>query len=131
MHHSPNYPHVNKDGKHLSHWFGDKRHYVPWYDSNADYNTNSKSYYDFLGFRIRQLDLMTEKVNALLDEDIRFDDSHLKAKDSELENLISEVRTIANSNKHDISQLTSEVNHLKNQFESMQSTLNSLEKRVK
>ena len=37
--HDPlNDPSYNKDGWHLSHWFGDKRHFRPWYDDDADYN---------------------------------------------------------------------------------------------
>ena len=67
----PNKAHVNKDGVHISHWFGDKRHFTAWFDPNADYNTNSKSYYDYLGFRIKQLDLQTEKINELLRRNIK------------------------------------------------------------
>lgn len=63
-------PRYNKDGWHLSHFFGDKRHFVPWYDVEADYNTNAKSYYDYLGFRIAQLDAMLDAINFLLRKNV-------------------------------------------------------------
>lgn len=70
--HDPrNDPSYNKDGWHLSHWFGDKRHFRPWYDDDADYNTNAKSYYDYLGFRISQLDAMIDAINKLLRRDVK------------------------------------------------------------
>lgn len=70
--HDPrNDPSYNKDGWHLSHWFGDKRHFRPWYDDDADYNTNAKSYYDYLGFRIAQLDAMIDAINKLLRRNIK------------------------------------------------------------
>lgn len=70
--HDPrNDPSYNKDGWHLSHWFGDKRHFRPWYDDDADYNTNAKSYYDYLGFRIAQLDAMIDAINKLLRRDVK------------------------------------------------------------
>ena len=70
--HDPlNDPSYNKDGWHLSHWFGDKRHFRPWYDDDADYNTNAKSYYDYLGFRIAQLDALIDAINKLIKRDIK------------------------------------------------------------
>lgn len=70
--HDPlNDPSYNKDGWHLSHWFGDKRHFRPWYDDNADYNTNAKSYYDYLGFRIAQLDAIIDAINKLIKRNIK------------------------------------------------------------
>ena len=70
--HDPrNDPSYNKDGWHLSHWFGDKRHFRPWYDDDADYNTNAKSYYDYLGFRIAQLDALIDALNKLIKRDIK------------------------------------------------------------
>lgn len=63
-------PRYNKDGWHLSHFFGDKRHFIPWYDTEADYNTNAKSYYDYLGFRIAQLDNMLDAINFLLRKNV-------------------------------------------------------------
>ena len=68
-------PRFNKDGWHLSHWFGDKRHFRPWYDDNADYNTNAKSYYDYLGFRIRQLDYIIWAINSLMRRDVQVQDT--------------------------------------------------------
>ena len=65
-----NDPRYNKDGWHLSHFFGDKRHFIPWYDVEADYNTNAKSYYDYLGFRIAQLDAMLDAINFLLRKNV-------------------------------------------------------------
>lgn len=70
--HDPlNDPSYNKDGWHLSHWFGDKRHFRPWYDDDADYNTNAKSYYDYLGFRIAQLDAIIDAINKLINRNIK------------------------------------------------------------
>lgn len=70
--HDPrNDPSYNKDGWHLAHWFGDKRHFRPWYDDDADYNTNAKSYYDYLGFRIAQLDALIDALNKLIKRDIK------------------------------------------------------------
>lgn len=70
--HDPrNDPSYNKDGWHLSHWFGDKRHFRPWYDDDADYNTNAKSYYDYLGFRIAQLDALIDAINNLIKRNIK------------------------------------------------------------
>ncbi len=70
--HDPrNDPSYNKDGWHLSHWFGDKRHFRPWYDDDADYNTNAKSYYDYLGFRIAQLDAIIDAINKLIKRNIK------------------------------------------------------------
>ena len=70
--HDPrNDPSYNKDGWHLSHWFGDKRHFRPWYDDDADYNTNAKSYYDYLGFRIAQLDALIDAINKLIKRNIK------------------------------------------------------------
>lgn len=66
----PNDPSFNKDWADIAHWFGDKRHFRPWYDDDADYNTNAKSYYDFLARFIRQLDTMIGLINKLLAEDI-------------------------------------------------------------
>ena len=66
-----NDPSYNKDGWHLSHWFGDKRHFRPWYDDDADYNTNAKSYYDYLGFRIGQLDAIIDAINKLIKRNIK------------------------------------------------------------
>ena len=55
----------------MSHWFGDKRHFRPWYDDDADYNTNAKSYYDYLGFRIAQLDAIIDAINKLIKRNIK------------------------------------------------------------
>ena len=65
-----NDPSFNKDWADIQHWFGDKRHFRPWYDDDADYNTNAKSYYDFLARFIRQLDYMITLMNKLLDQNI-------------------------------------------------------------
>lgn len=70
-----NDPSFNKDWNDIRHWFGDKRHFRPWYDDDADYNTNAKSYYDFLARFIRQLDTMIGLINKLLDQDINVEDT--------------------------------------------------------
>ena len=58
-----NDPHYNKDGNSLPDWFGDKRHFRPWYDDDTDYNTNAKSYYDYIAYRTRQLDYIIDAIN--------------------------------------------------------------------
>lgn len=71
-----NDPHFNKDGNSLSHWFGDKRHFRPWYDDDSDYNTNAKSYYDFIAYRTRQLDYIIQAINKLLDRNLQVEDTN-------------------------------------------------------
>lgn len=73
---NPNDPHMSKDWSDILHWFGDKRHFRPWYDDDADYNTNAKSYYDFLARFIRQLDDMIQLINSLLKRDIQVNDTN-------------------------------------------------------
>ena len=71
-----NDPVFNKDGdRTISEWFGDKRHYRPWFDPDADYNTNAKSYYDYLAYRVKQLDYMINAINDLLRRDIDVKDT--------------------------------------------------------
>lgn len=66
-----NDPHFAKDsGQLLSDWFGDKRHFRPWYDSDADYNTNSKSYYDYIAYRTAQLDYLIDALNKALSRNL-------------------------------------------------------------
>lgn len=65
-----NNPSYNKDYNDFRHWFGDRRHFRPWYDDNADYNTNAKSYYDYLGLRVKQLNEALKQVNKALARDL-------------------------------------------------------------
>lgn len=44
--------------------------YLPWYDEYSDYNTNAKSYYDYLARYNRILKVLTDVVNHLLARDI-------------------------------------------------------------
>lgn len=69
-------PHFNKDGNSLSDWFGDKRHFRPWYDDDSDYNTNAKSYYDYIAYRTRQLDYIIQAINKLLDRNLQVEDTN-------------------------------------------------------
>lgn len=71
-----NDPHFNKDGNSLSHWFGDKRHFRPWFDDDSDYNTNAKSYYDYIAYRTRQLDYIIQAINKLLDRNLQVEDTN-------------------------------------------------------
>lgn len=71
-----NDPHYNKDGNSLSDWFGDKRHFRPWYDDDSDYNTNAKSYYDYIAYRTRQLDYIIQAINKLLDRNLQVEDTN-------------------------------------------------------
>ena len=49
--------------------------FEPWYDNRADYNTNAKSYYDYLARWNHYIKLMTDTINRLLDRDIEFLDT--------------------------------------------------------
>lgn len=48
----------------------DKRTRTPFYDDNADYNTNSKSYYDELARKAKVIELLTQRVWEY-DEELR------------------------------------------------------------
>lgn len=48
----------------------DKRTRTPFYDDNADYNTNSKSYYDDLARKAKVIELLTQRVWEY-DEELR------------------------------------------------------------
>lgn len=48
----------------------DKRIRTPFYDDNADYNTNSKSYYDDLARKAKVIELLTQRVWEY-DEELR------------------------------------------------------------
>lgn len=50
-------------------------HYEPFYDEHADYNTNAKSYYDYLARFNYMLWKMQEFINRLLDRNIEFTDT--------------------------------------------------------
>lgn len=41
------------------------RRFAPWYDDQADYNTNAKSYYDYLARRNKYLKYLTDAINYL------------------------------------------------------------------
>lgn len=56
-------------------WYGDKRHFRPWYDSNADYNTNAKSYYDYLAKLNGLLQALIDTINKLHARDINIQDT--------------------------------------------------------
>lgn len=67
--------------KHLSSWDGNafiNRYgsYAPWYDDKADYNTNAKSYYDYLARINKYLYYVEKIVNRLYDRNIEFEDSN-------------------------------------------------------
>lgn len=53
------------------------RRYTPFYDDTADYNTNSKSYYDYLArFNKALLGYMTDLINRLLNRNIEVEDTN-------------------------------------------------------
>lgn len=57
-------------------WNGEPRHFRPWYDDDADYNTNAKSYYDYLGRVMGFLDHFIEVLNELLARNINTKDTN-------------------------------------------------------
>lgn len=68
---------MRKDNHHDHHFDRQGRsHYDPWYSIKADYNTNAKSYYDYLA-RYNQFAHWTELlINRLLDRNIEVVDSN-------------------------------------------------------
>ena len=97
-------PSYNKDGWHLTHWFGDKRHFRPWYDDDADYNTNSKSYYDYLGFRLAQFEDVLKAINQLLRRNIAIGETSTvklnKEGDWQFQDVIT-LNAVAKISKHE------------------------------
>lgn len=66
--------------KHLLPWDGNgflnrSETYAPWYDDKADYNTNAKSYYDYLARVNRFLQDVVTQINRLLDRDLAVEDT--------------------------------------------------------
>lgn len=97
-------PSYNKDGWHLTHWFGDKRHFRPWYDDDADYNTNSKSYYDYLGFRLAQFEDVLKAINQLLRRNVATGETNTikmnKVGDWQFQDVIT-LNAVAKLSKHE------------------------------
>lgn len=52
------------------------RSYLPWYDDSADYNTNAKSYYDYLARLTKYLGIVEQFINRLLDRDLKVEDTY-------------------------------------------------------
>lgn len=50
-------------------------HYEPFYDEHADYNTNAKSYYDYLARFNRFIRVIEDFINRLLNRNIEFDET--------------------------------------------------------
>ena len=65
---------INWDKYYARRHFGHK-HFVPFFDTRADYNTNAKSYYDYLALRVQLLNEVVKQCNNLLRRDINFNDS--------------------------------------------------------
>lgn len=66
-------PHFNHDGRNAYH--SRRSSYEPWYDDKADYNTNAKSYYDYLARFNGYLFKLTDFVNRLSRRNITVEDS--------------------------------------------------------
>lgn len=52
------------------------RSFMPWYDSSADYNTDAKSYYDYLARTNQLMNVLTDLINDLIKRKINFNDSN-------------------------------------------------------
>lgn len=50
-------------------------HWQPWYDDRRDYNTNAPSYYDYLANTNKLLNIIIEKTNKLLRQNISVEDT--------------------------------------------------------
>lgn len=73
-------PHRPFEYPRRNHWGGNAfwhryESYEPWYDDKADYNTNAKSYYDYLARFNAFLREVVDAINRLLRRDIKFNDS--------------------------------------------------------
>lgn len=51
------------------------RQFAPWYDDSADYNTDAKSYYDYLARTNKLVDAMIEIINELVKRELSFTDT--------------------------------------------------------
>lgn len=51
------------------------RRFAPWYDDRADYNTDAKSYYDYLARNGYLMDAIVDEINRLLKREITFNDT--------------------------------------------------------
>lgn len=67
---APDYSQMSLNGRRFN-----ERRYEPWYSNDADYNTNAKSYYDFLARFNAILEMIEEVENRLLNRDISATDS--------------------------------------------------------
>ena len=56
--------------------FSYRHSYFPWYDDTADYNTNAKSYYDYLARNNKILSVLTDFVNRLMNRDLKVTDTN-------------------------------------------------------
>lgn len=62
-------------------WFKDipffqkRKYYEPWYDDKQDFNTNSKSYYDYLARFNHLIRTIVDHINRSLDRDLRFNNT--------------------------------------------------------
>lgn len=57
----------NEVGQQITNHYGEKLYYEPFYSDNADYNTNAKSYYDYLARYNGFMSTLVEFVNDLAD----------------------------------------------------------------
>ena len=59
----------------LSDMLFNHRRFMPWYDDRADYNTDAKSYYDYLARTNKLLNAISDLINGLLRREIAFNDT--------------------------------------------------------
>ena len=70
----------NSQAENLSGLLFNHRRFAPWYDDRADYNTDAKSYYDYLARNNKLMDAIVWAINYLLrHEDKHIDDTFLHA----------------------------------------------------
>lgn len=63
------YHKYSKHGRHHHHF------YEPWYDVHSDYNTNAKSYYDYLARFNGYIRVITDLINRLMNRNIETKDT--------------------------------------------------------
>lgn len=66
---------ANSQTASLSGMLFNHRRFAPWYDDRADYNTDAKSYYDYLARTNKLLDAISDLMNGLLKREISFSDT--------------------------------------------------------
>ena len=95
--------------------------YEPWYNDNVDFNTNSKSYYDYLARWNQYIKLLTETVNQLSDND--------EIKTQQIENINQKLVSLQSQiDALPINQIQANIYQIENTLSALQNLVNTLTK---